>query len=134
MNILNVLKPENINKVYNVYHGKRKLGKWTLERIIYTDDLTLEFKNEEGKYMCDKYFTGMIVNMDFEEVAPQTIIDWSKVKTDTQVLVSDDCENWVNRHFAKYDKEKNKFYTWKDGKTSFTTDLKEEWEYWDTID
>ena len=40
---------ENINKVYNVYHGKRKLGKWTLEKIIYTDDLTLEFKNEEDK-------------------------------------------------------------------------------------
>ncbi len=28
-------------------------------------------------------------------------VDWSKVPVDTPILVSDDGENWVHRHFAK---------------------------------
>ena len=126
MNIIEVSKKENIGKVYEIFIDGENKGRWEIEEIRNGE---FEFFNVKGEVLDEIYFISQITRMEFAEV-----IDWSKVKTDTQVLVSDDCENWVNRHFAKYDKEKDKFYTWKDGKTSFTTDLKEEWEYWDIID
>ena len=126
MNIIEVVKKENIGKVYEIFIDGENKGRWEIEEIRNGE---FEFFNVKGEVLDEIYFISQITRMEFAEV-----IDWSKVKTDTQVLVSDDCENWVNRHFAKYDKEKDKFYTWKDGKTSFTTDLKEEWEYWDIID
>lgn len=125
MNIFEVVKKENIGKEYRIFLDEKDLGVWviTKSKINEEFDFYQNYKALSGRYISQ------VMRMEFAEV-----IDWSKVKTDTQVLVSDDCENWVNRHFAKYDKEKDKFYTWKDGKTSFTTDLKEEWEYWDIID
>ena len=125
MNIFEVVKKENIGKEYRIFLDEKDLGVWviTKSKINEEFDFYQNYKVLSGRYISQ------VMRMEFAEV-----IDWSKVKTDTQVLVSDDCENWVNRHFAKYDKEKDKFYTWKDGKTSFTTDLKEEWEYWDIID
>ena len=126
MNIIEVSKKENIGKVYEIFIDGENKGRWEIEEIRNGE---FEFFNVKGEVLDEIYFISQITRMEFAEV-----IDWSKVKTDTQVLVSDDCENWVNRHFAKYDKEKDKFYSWKDGKTSFTTDLKEEWEYWDIID
>jgi hypothetical protein len=126
MNIIEVSKKENIGKTYEIFIDGESKGKWKIEETGKGD---FDFFNAEEEPLEEIYFISQITKMEFAEV-----VDWSKFKTDTQVLVSDDCENWVNRHFAKYDKEKDKFYTWKDGKTSFTTDLKEEWEYWDTID
>ena len=125
MNIFEVVKKENIGKEYRIFLDEKDLGVWviTKSKINEEFDFYQNYKVLSGRYISQ------VMRMEFAEV-----IDWSKVKTDTQVLVSDDCENWVNRHFAKYDKEKDKLYTWKDGKTSFTTDLKEEWEYWDIID
>ena len=125
MNIIEVSKKENLGKEYKVFLDEKELGVWTMVESKTNGEFDFY---QKYKVLSDHY-TSQLLRMEFAEV-----IDWSKVKTDTQVLVSDDCENWVNRHFAKYDKEKDKFYTWKDGKTSFTTDLKEEWEYWDIID
>jgi hypothetical protein len=126
MNIIEVSKKENVGKSYEIFIDGVNKGVWKIEEKCKSREF--EFYKDKLS-LTEAYFTSQIAKMEFAEV-----IDWSKFKTDTQVLVSDDCENWVNRHFAKYDKEKDKFYTWKDGKTSFTTDLKEEWEYWDTID
>lgn len=125
MNIFEVVKKENIGKEYRIFLDEKDLGVWVITKSKINEEFDF-YQNYEVLSGC---YISQVMRMEFAEV-----IDWSKVKTDTQVLVSDDCENWVNRHFAKYDKEKDKFYTWKDGKTSFTTDLKEEWEYWDIID
>ena len=49
--------------------------------------------------------------------------DWSKVKVDTPILVSqteDEDEEWERRHFAKY--ENGKVYVWSDGCTSWSSE------------
>ena len=45
-------------------------------------------------------------------------VNWSEVLVDTKVLVSDDKVKWIKRHFALY--EDGAFYTWEQGKTSFS--------------
>ena len=50
-------------------------------------------------------------------------IDWSKVEVDTPILVrysEDGDEEWLKRHFAKY--ENGKVYAWFDGCTSWSTE------------
>lgn len=44
-------------------------------------------------------------------------IDWSLVKVDTKILVSDNNQDWERRYFAKY--EGRRVYAWVDGKTSW---------------
>lgn len=46
------------------------------------------------------------------------IVDWSKVKVDTPILVSSDNKTWFKRYFARY-KDGN-VYCWLNGKTSWT--------------
>ena len=56
------------------------------------------------------------------------IVDWSKVKTDTPIYVKANLEDkWIPRYFAKY--LNGDVYAWDDGKTSFTTALKRQWNY-----
>lgn len=49
-------------------------------------------------------------------------VDWSKVKVDTPILVTDrkDCndEIWIKRYFSKY--ENGKVYAWQNGATSWS--------------
>lgn len=50
-------------------------------------------------------------------------VDWSNVKVDTPILVrysEDGDEEWLKRHFAKY--ENGKVYTWFDGCTSWSAE------------
>lgn len=55
---------------------------------------------------------------DYEE-PKEPEVDWSKVEVDTPILVRDDeSEEWVARHFAKY--EGGKVYAWDNGYTSWT--------------
>ena len=46
------------------------------------------------------------------------IVDWSKVKVDTPILVSNDNKEWIKRYFARY--EGGNVYGWLNGKTSWT--------------
>lgn len=46
------------------------------------------------------------------------IVDWSKVKVDTPILVSNDNKEWIKRYFARY--ENGNVYGWLNGKTSWT--------------
>lgn len=46
------------------------------------------------------------------------IVDWSKVKVDTPILVSNDNKEWIKRYFARY--EDGNIYGWLNGKTSWT--------------
>ena len=49
------------------------------------------------------------------------VVDWSKVKVDTPILVrSYESTKWVKRHFAFFKNEK--VYTWDGGLTSWTCD------------
>lgn len=50
-------------------------------------------------------------------------------KVDDRILVSADGRGWVERHFAKYDKELDEVFAWADGKTSWTTVLTHDWKY-----
>ena len=57
---------------------------------------------------------------DYEE-PEEPEVDWSKVEVDTPILVKDDAEmeSWLRGYFAKF--EDGVVYTWKRGKTSWTT-------------
>ena len=122
MNIIEVSKKENIEKVYEIFIDGENKGKWEIEEIGKGE---FEFFNVEGKPLDEIYFSSQIARMEFREV-----IDWSKVPVDTKVLVSNDGEKWYKRHLYKY--EDGKFLAWDNGKTSFTaTDVNERfpWEY-----
>lgn len=45
-------------------------------------------------------------------------VDWSKVKVDTPILVSEDAKGWNKRYFAKF--TNGIVYAWKYGATSWT--------------
>lgn len=55
-------------------------------------------------------------------------VDWSKVKVDTPILVSNyKGYDWVKRYFAKF--EDGKIYVWTNGGTSWTKDSVMVWKY-----
>lgn len=58
------------------------------------------------------------------------IVDWSKVKVDTLILVKDDYDDkWEKAYFAKYEDEM--IYAWSNGKTSFSARNKDDTFIWD---
>ncbi|MBF1086503.1 hypothetical protein [Solobacterium sp.] len=101
------------------------------------DDVLFFFKNERD-LLCPFSPRVMVACTCFEEkdqlidVAEYLgIVDWSKVKVDTPILVSDFNEkNWERRHFAFFDNER--VYAWVSGTTSWSTDNDKEamsWKY-----
>ena len=55
-------------------------------------------------------------------------VDWSKVKVDTPILVTDYKEGrWRKRHFAMY--ENGIVYAWNDGATSWSAERAQSWTY-----
>ena len=70
---------------------------------------------------CDQCKMLQIIWLMEEYKEPET--DWSKVEVDTPILVrysEDGDEEWLKRHFAKY--ENGKVYAWFDGCTSWSTE------------
>ena len=70
---------------------------------------------------CDQCKMLQVVWLMEEYKEPE--IDWSKVEVDTPILVrysEDEDEEWLKRHFAKY--ENGKVYAWFDGCTSWSTE------------
>lgn len=58
------------------------------------------------------------------------IVDWSKVKVDTLILVKDDYDDkWEKAYFAKYEDEM--IYAWSNGRTSFSAKNKDDTFIWD---
>lgn len=58
------------------------------------------------------------------------IVDWSKVKVDTPILVKDDCDDkWEKAYFAGYKNER--IYAWDNGRTSFSARSKDDTFIWD---
>ena len=110
MNIIEIVKKENVGKRYEITIGDENKGIWELEETHRANVFEF-YKGENSLSGC--YYTSQIARMEFEEV-----VDWSKVTVDTNVMVSDDGKEWSRRHFAKY--EDGKVYCFNDGYTSFT--------------
>ena len=111
MNIIEVLKKENIGKSYKIFIDGVSKGVWELKETS---------KSKEFEFYKDKLiltevcFSSQLIRMEFEEV-----VDWSKIPVDTPIWVRDNEElDWFPRHFAKY--ENRIVYTWTSGKTSHT--------------
>lgn len=80
------------------------------------------YRANGDKYRCIDLINGMLPSLevcDVMNIAEELgIVDWSKVKVDTPVLVSADNKTWFKRYFARY-KDGN-VYCWLNGKTSWT--------------
>lgn len=92
------------------------------------EDDTLFFFVNERDYLCPFLPRVPVKSTCFEEEDQLIdvgeyvgIVDWSKVKVDTPILVrSYESTKWVKRHFAFFKNEK--VYTWDGGLTSWTCD------------
>lgn len=88
---------------------------------------------------CKKYIgiTGVMAalpklsaNEVFDIAEELGIVDWSKVKVDTPILVSDEKhEDWVKRYFAFF--ENGKVYAWVAGATSWSADNNRDASHWE---
>ena len=84
------------------------------------------YKHIELKSVLPSLECGEIMNIA-EELG---IVDWSKVKVDTPVLVRDfENQDWKKRYFAFFDDEL--IYTWDGGATSWSVKNKDAtpWKY-----
>nr|DAH51286.1 MAG TPA: hypothetical protein [Caudoviricetes sp.] len=71
-----------------------------------------------GAYSIAKILPKLKANEVFNIAEELGIVDWSKVKVDTPILVSNDNKEWIKRYFARY--EDGNVYGWLNGKTSWT--------------
>ena len=69
------------------------------------------------------------LNWLFTEYKEEKEVDWSKVKVDTPILVSEDAKGWNKRHFAGF--KNGKVYAWHDGLTSWSAigGCERSWKY-----
>jgi hypothetical protein len=112
MNIIEVVKKENVGKSYKIFIDGVCKGVWELKETYGSKDL--EFYKDK-LILTEAYFSSQLIRMEFEEV-----IDWAKIPVDTKVLVSKDGEEWYRRYFARF--ENGKVYCFDSGLTSFTVD------------
>ena len=112
MNIIEVVKKENVGKSYEIFIDGVSKGVWELKETYGSKDF--EFYKDK-LILTEAYFSSQLIRMEFEEV-----MDWSKVPVDTKVLVSKDGEKWLKRYFAKYENEKVYFFSC--GASSFSSD------------
>ena len=116
MNIMEVMKKENLGKMYTS-EGRE----FVLEESLYY----LWLKDKKTQEVIEDNLTlDEILQMEFEEIVN---VDWSKVQVDTKILVSGDGKDWYRRYFAKY--ENGFIYAFPDGLSSFTACYKPECGY-----
>lgn len=105
----------------------------TTERPVVNDGI-LDI-NSGGRVKCINNISKIMPQIERNEVLNIAkelgIVDWSKVKVDTPVLVSFDGCNWFKKYFAKV--QNNTIYTWDNGATSWSVSNKEycvtSWKY-----
>ena len=93
------------------------------------------YKANGDKYRCIEIINGTLPSLeacDVINIAEELgIVDWSKVKVDTPILVSFDGCNWFKKYFAKV--QNNTVYSWDNGATSWSVSNKEycvtSWKY-----
>ena len=87
-------------------------------------------------YKCGNYAAinaekvALLTTLWLDEEYQEPEVDWSKVEVDAPILVStneEDWSRWSRRHFAEY--RDGTVYAFKDGATSWTTNLKTAWPY-----
>lgn len=102
------------------------------------EDDTLFFFVNKRDYLCP-FLPRVPVKSTCFEVKDQLIdvaeyigiIDWSKVKVDTPILVKDNCDDrWEKAYFAGY--ENGMVHAWIDGRTSFSARSKDDTFTWDS--
>lgn len=90
------------------------------------------YKANGDKYRCIEIISGTLASLeacDVINIAEELgIVDWSKVKVDTPILVSNDNKEWIKRYFARY--EDGNVYGWLNGKTSWTATGELSIGYW----
>lgn len=110
MNVLEVLKEENVGKEYIIMNSSTGID--VNFKVIMNNGLKLvnKYGYELGKAETLEEITKMV----FKEV-----IDWKKIPIDTKILVRNSSDSsWERRFFAKY--ENNMIYAWQSGRCSFT--------------
>ena len=112
MKIWEILKEENVGKIYDVYNGISCCTRIVIEG---NEGWFLRAKLiKEDKFLEDEFSLGFILRLSFKEY-----IDWTKVPVDTKILVrNSECSEWNRRYFAKY--ENGKVYAWDNGRTSWS--------------
>jgi hypothetical protein len=96
--------------------------------------VVVEFKGTQESYTAD----GKILNRDEipslyhgipKVIAPPEPERLPLFDVDDQVLVSNEIDgDWICRHFAN--RNNGKMHCWAHGKTSFTTSISVEWDFW----
>lgn len=91
------------------------ISEFTNEKLVccYTEDY------EKCDFITNKDYVRKTIDWLLSE-CEETNIDWSKVKIDTKVMVSNDNKKWFRRYFAEY--KNDKICTFIDGKTSWSVD------------
>ena len=104
-------KAEIESGVLFFFNGKRELLNYFLPRVM----------------VASTCFEGKDQLIDIAEYLG--IVDWSKVKVDTPILVKQ-CEQdeWEKRHFAYF--KDGEVYAWLYGKTSWSADYEDDTYYW----
>ncbi|ERT60769.1 hypothetical protein [Megasphaera vaginalis (ex Srinivasan et al. 2021)] len=101
-------KNENIYAFENEPH--LLINEWIGEnRVRIPFDFTVLFASELD--VCEPLDIGKELG----------VIDWEKVPVDTRVLFSKNGGYWAEGHFARYDKNRNMYAVFNNGKTSWTT-------------
>lgn len=93
------------------------------------------YRANGSKYRCIEVINGTLPSLETCDVMNIAevlgIVDWSKVKVDTPILVSFDGCNWFKKYFAKV--QNNTVYSWDNGATSWSVRNKEycvtSWKY-----
>lgn len=102
----------------------------TTERPVVNDGI-LDI-NSGGRVKCINNISKIMPQIERNEVLNIAkelgIVDWSKVKVDTPILVSNDNKEWIKRYFARY--EDGNVYGWLNGKTSWTATGELSIGYW----
>lgn len=118
-----------LKKLYDA--GWRYIVADNYDNIYLTNEKPIMFDDGDGLRIssCEKCIgaTGFITilpklkpNEVFSMEEELGIVDWSRVKVDTPVLVSFDGKNWYNRYFASFDGVN--VMAWKYGATSWSVD------------
>lgn len=93
------------------------------------------YKANGSKYRCIEVINGTLPSLeacDVMNIAGELgIVDWSKVKVDTPVLVSSNGIKWHKRYFAKADYLD--VYVWNNGATSWSAENSNDTNSWNHI-
>lgn len=90
------------------------------------------FKKDIADGFSTKVLDDLLSHTLYIDITEQLgLIDWSTIKVDTPILVSDRTNgSYARRHFAKY--ENGTIYAWENGYTSWSTPSEEsivEWKH-----